>query len=310
MAGSKMNGRLYDTGSGKLTAFNMVKRKAQATVKTLMLCLLCALVLSGCAVKFIYNQLDWLVPWYLDDYVSFNPGQQIVLDARLEQYLSWHRTQQLPRYADFLEQVIELIEDGLTAEELDAIQQQSEQFADVLIARMLPGLADFLGHLDEAQREELFENLARQNDEFREQYIELSEKKQRINRVKEVRKFVQRWTGMLDEAQVKMLVTWSKQYLLMGEEFLQSRLAWQQRLNQVLQKRDDRAYLESALGDLFTSRTRDRPEGYQQKYDHNEKLLKQLYLSLDRSLSEEQRQHMIEQLKSYAEDFRELASAT
>ena len=35
------------------------------------------LVLNGCAVKFVYHQLDWLMPWYLDDYMEI-PGNQPV----------------------------------------------------------------------------------------------------------------------------------------------------------------------------------------------------------------------------------------
>lgn len=272
-----------------------------------MLGLLCASLLAGCAFKFIYNQLDWLIPWYLDDYVSINPVQEMLLDKRLEQYLRWHRSEQLPHYADFLDQVAELSKDGLSAAELDLVQQQTQLFVDTLIARMVPELADFFSQMDEIQYQELFDNIAVRNEKFRQRYIELDDRKQRINRLKEVRKFVQRWTGLLEEEQIKMLVAWSKQYHLMGEEFLRSRLAWQQRLDDVLQQREKKDVLESGLLELLIDDRSDRSEAYRQKYEDNEKLLKQLYLSLDRSLTVEQRQHMLQQLQNYASDFRELA---
>lgn len=49
----------------------------------LALALVTILVLSGCGVRFFYSQLDWLVPWYLRDYVTLDDSQRALLDRRL-----------------------------------------------------------------------------------------------------------------------------------------------------------------------------------------------------------------------------------
>ena len=43
------------------------------------------LLLSGCsATQLIYNRVDILVRWYLDDYVSLDREQQARFDARFD----------------------------------------------------------------------------------------------------------------------------------------------------------------------------------------------------------------------------------
>lgn len=271
--------------------------------------LLIALVLlqSGCAVKFIYNQLDWLIPWYLDDYVSLDAQQEVLLEQRLQHYLDWHRKQQLPVYADFLQWIAQSSEDGLTLAELDHIQIQSEKFSAELFARLAPALQDLFSSLDDQQVTELFNNFAEENKDYFEQYVETGEKKQRQKRAKDIRKFIQRWTGHLNDEQVKRIEQWSRQYLLMGKDFLQSRQAWQQQLQQILLRRKEPVYFEQALENLFANRRLGRTEEYKKKFKINEIHMKQLYLDLDATLTGEQRSRMMRKLKAYAEDFMELS---
>ena len=110
-----------------------------------------ALLLSGCSVKFIYNQLDWVIPWYLDDYVTFNPAQELLLDQRLDQLLAWHRTDQLPQYANFLEQLAADSQNGLDQLKINTAYQQVQLFANQLIDAASPALVELLSEIDEQQ---------------------------------------------------------------------------------------------------------------------------------------------------------------
>ena len=42
----------------------------------LFLLSLFVLTLTSCSSTFLYNQLDWLIPWYLDDYVDLTRAQK------------------------------------------------------------------------------------------------------------------------------------------------------------------------------------------------------------------------------------------
>ena len=45
--------------------------------------LLCCLVLSACGIKLIYNRLDWVVPFYVDDYITLDEDQQITMRSAI-----------------------------------------------------------------------------------------------------------------------------------------------------------------------------------------------------------------------------------
>ena len=59
----------------------------------LIACLLC---LPGCSgTTMVYNRLDTILAWYLDDYVELSVPQEQQLDNTLRPFLSWHRQQEL-----------------------------------------------------------------------------------------------------------------------------------------------------------------------------------------------------------------------
>ncbi len=274
----------------------------------LSLIIILLFTLTGCAVKFVYNQLDWLIPWYLDDYVTLDPLQEVQFDAELEDYLRWHRREQLPEYADFLQWVAQISEDGFSRNEVDQMQLRSQAFADILFRRLGPSMVELLQQLTDEQIEEMYINFAAENDEYREKYIEQKVVKQRYKRAKDIRKFIERWTGPLDFDQQQLIKDWSQEYQLMGAEFIQSRLDWQARLKLALDKRDNETEFEQAVLELFAQRRMFRSESYWEKFEFNQQLLKQLYLDIDKSVTKSQRQSSIAKLNAYAQDFRELAA--
>ena len=265
------------------------------------------ILLSGCTVKFYYNQLDWLVPWYVDDYVSLTSQQEDMLQEHLDEYLLWHRKQQLPVYADFLEWAATASEDGLDSEEIQHLQERLNHFIATMFTRLAPALVDLFQSLSDEQVEELFANFENENLEYTEERIEISERKHREERAEELIDLVERWTGNLDDPQLQYIENWSNQYKRMSADFLASRKKWQGELRLILQQRDDRDYLESALLELFARRYSHRSAQYQEKFQFNEDLLRSLYAKLDQSLSSRQRLSMVTEFSSMADDFRYLA---
>ena len=48
--------------------------------------------LVGCSsTTFIYNRIDFLLPWYLESYVDLNQEQRQKLNELLEPFFEWHR---------------------------------------------------------------------------------------------------------------------------------------------------------------------------------------------------------------------------
>ena len=47
---------------------------------SLVCCLFCSLLLTGCAVRLLYNWLDWAISWKMDDYFSLSRQQSRLPD--------------------------------------------------------------------------------------------------------------------------------------------------------------------------------------------------------------------------------------
>ena len=41
------------------------------------------IILIGCGTRLVYFHLDWLIPWYIGDYISLDSEQKNMLEKRL-----------------------------------------------------------------------------------------------------------------------------------------------------------------------------------------------------------------------------------
>jgi hypothetical protein len=276
-------------------------------IQRLLLVSALVLLASGCAVRFVYNQLDWLVPWYLDDYIALEGPQKQLFESRLDAYLQWHRREQLPLYAEFLEDVAGRAKRGLKPSDIATIQRRTEELAQAMVIQLQPDMIELFAMASDKQVEKLFRKFAEDDARFRKEYLEVSAREQRRQRAKEALLYVERWTGSLRKEQRKMIDDWSQSYELMAEELLETRTAWQQEFRRILDMRQDRPAYEAAFKQLLANPTFGRSDALQQKYDRNEQAVIALYLQLDHSLSPDQRTRMVKKLRSYADDFRHLA---
>ena len=85
------------------------------------------LTISACSeTSFVYNRLNLLLPWYVDDYAELNQAQKAYLDELLVPFLTWHRTQELPNYVKILASIENSLSQPLTPTAVAAIFTEFE----------------------------------------------------------------------------------------------------------------------------------------------------------------------------------------
>ena len=72
-------------------------------LRALLAVLVISVSTSGCTTKLAYDFLDWGLYWELRDYVKFNRDQRFRVKDEISQLIDWHRSEELPQYADQLE---------------------------------------------------------------------------------------------------------------------------------------------------------------------------------------------------------------
>ena len=68
--------------------------------------LILLIFITGCSsTTFVYNRIDFLLPWYLESYVDLDRDQKQDLKELLIPFFKWHREQELPEYANIIGRV-------------------------------------------------------------------------------------------------------------------------------------------------------------------------------------------------------------
>lgn len=263
------------------------------------------IVVVGCSTRFIYFHLDWLIPWYISDYISLDSEQKNMLEKRLLAQLEWHCRTQLPVYAEALRVLGNDVADPANPIDVERLRFHYARFMELwqaLLREIASDVTDLLLTASDEQIDELFANLASRNQEFREKYVDLPANELDKNRQARMLKRVDYWISDPTALQIQAVAEWNATLMPIAAQWLQNRERTQAHARTVLEKRDDSLEFRKEMFDLIVYSERLRPEAYQQKIDFNTDVTLKLMVQLDRLLTDEQRQHFIKRIESLASD--------
>jgi len=163
---------------------------------------LALILLVGCSNQMAYNHFDWLVSWYVDDYVELNNQQEEKLQAGLNSLLVWHRQDELPVYQNQLTALLADVNIGKMPKSLWVahIGQVRGHLSRVRKKAnlKLTGLAE---DLSTSQVNELFENLQSENLEAEDEFNDLSSDEVFEQRIEKLNDSFEDYLGSLSHQQ-------------------------------------------------------------------------------------------------------------
>jgi hypothetical protein len=168
--------------------------------------LLFPVLLGGCSmVQTVYNRSTDLAYWWMDGLVDVSAEQRPVLLEDLQTYQLWHRTTQLPRYVQWLQQL-------QTWALQDVSETQScklyQEIWDGVLALADPaevGVTRLASSLSAEQIEHLRNKLERQHRDWRRDWVEPGPADVLDKRVKRARERAEDFYGRLDASQQRLL---------------------------------------------------------------------------------------------------------
>lgn len=266
------------------------------------------LLLSSCSLRWSYNLLDWLVAWEVGEYVSLNRQQKNQLDKSVDSFHQWHRTTQLPLYADFLQQ----LENQLLDEEADStalmhsFDRASELWQDSLIE--FTAFAPILfRELSEEQIQELIDNTEKETNKAVEKYMGREEREARYKQHKHMSKRLNKWIGKLTPEQLKLLDQWSLDVTTNHKLMVKSRQQWQQHFDQTLKNGRADEEFEQQVQTLLVYPNKLWSEEYRASVKFNQQLTMQLFADISHQLNDKQKRKLRKKLHGYINDFQHLA---
>jgi hypothetical protein len=275
-------------------------------MKTLLLLLCLSLLVTACSrLGLAYRNLDWLVPWRLNDYLNLDGKQQAWLKPRVKTHLQWHCSTELPRYIDWL-QTTERI---LAQPQPDSAQllEQFTQF-DAALKRIsieiTPTAIELLRGLSEQQVSELYAAIDEDNLEDRQDFLDPPLATQMSERQTRMQERLQPWFGRLNNVQIEHIADWASSLGEQNRLWLENRQLWQAELRKVLTERNSADFAER-LTRLLQQRESFYSDEYRASYDRSRQALATLFSQLLSSSDEAQRERLSHRLRDLRRDLAE-----
>jgi hypothetical protein len=262
-------------------------------------------LLAGCSrIQLAYNQLDWLLPYYLETYTELTDQQSSYLEQEVDRLLAWHCSTQVGAYARLLRAAsTDFRSDHMTVEKLADYSNRVEQFWNNILLQASPAIAGLLLDADEAQLRELFDSFQERNQEWLAEYRDTTPEEMHANYTERMQRELERWFGPLQPAQQQAVLEWADHFQPLGLDGLQARETWQSRLQELVSHRDDRATFNTGIHELFSNPETYRPSAYQKRLDYNREQTIELVYRVGSQLDARQRNHLEHSAESVARDF-------
>jgi Family of unknown function (DUF6279) len=262
------------------------------------------LSISACSgTSFVYNRLDFLVPWYVDDYAELTQEQKAYLDELLAPFLSWHREQELPTYITLLERIEASLKQPLTAAGVAAIFVEFEQAWLRLERESLQRLLELGARLSDAQMASFLEVLWDRQQEYEEEYLTRTDEEFYQDSYENLLDSIQDYLGKLSENQRETLRDASRRLLRSDQAWLQGRADWLTQLAVLLQRQpgwQERVRTQVAMRNDNTA-----PE-HRRIYEHNMGVIYDVLAQLLNDRSDPQDRHLRDKLSELQKDIETL----
>ena len=280
----------------------------QEKFKRVLIIYLIFLFISGCTVRLIYNHLDWIIPWYVSDYIDLNDDQDSLLERKLLAQLKWHRVTQLKSYSEFLRELKTKLNNGLTYEDMDKGHYQMRKFWQDLIAHVSPDVAEILSTATDEQIDEFLGNLKKRNERYKEKYIDPTEEERREKKVARMNRFLDFCMGDINEEQEKIVDQWSRKLQDISVVRFEFIKLSQKRFKKILENRHNLESFTKELEEFLCFRRERWTPELRELAKHNRDLTTKTFLDILSHMTPDQREHINEQIDDLANIFDELAA--
>jgi len=268
-----------------------------------LLILLVSASLGACSNSFVYNQMDWLIPWYVDDYVDFTREQKADFKAQLIPLLEWHRTEELDSYLLILNRIEADIQQPVTAEAISAWTDEFVAAYQRIEKRSMPLAFELGEQASDAQIAHFMAELYEEQDDYEEEYLTRSEEKVRERGYKNMVDNVDDVLGRLEPEQKETLRAAADQLQRFDAIWLSQRRWWLEQTEEVLRR--EPGWQERAL-DLMERREELESPEYREINEQNQLIIYTALAEVLNSRTEKQDKRLRRELDGFREDLQAL----
>ncbi|MDN2482728.1 DUF6279 family lipoprotein [Vibrio agarivorans] len=268
--------------------------------KWLGLILLCVF-LSGCGIRFLYNNVDWLVIEYLDDHVELERDQEEWLSNKVAILSEWHRRHEIPHYIEHLDQLISLDLATFSSQDLAIQKRQFQQHGERLLSEIEPKVLILASQLNDEQVNQFMKNLRVRHGKYQDKYQDLNEDEIRQRYAERIAENLEQWLGDLTKEQEVLIQLWTSEMEITVNDWVSYQTQVRLQIKEMLAQRTDTVTLERKLNSVLTDPQRLYSSELNRKLEHNRQVMDLYFVQLVNIATDKQARHYRETLEDWKE---------
>ncbi|MFN0305552.1 MAG: DUF6279 family lipoprotein [Burkholderiales bacterium] len=267
--------------------------------------------MTGCGsfVRLAYNNADFGLRMMANDYLDLEGAQKDLLRERIDRYHRWHRRNELPRYIEALDDLTARLQRGLEPADIAWATDLVQTRYRTTIRQAIHGVTPLFDRLTSDNLVQLERKLAESNEKFEQDTLQKDIERRRAERLRALTKRARDWLGEITPAQEARLSGYAEASTPIFSGLLDERRRRNRAVMTALRSNASASDRAKRLDSLLVGYEQHRTETYAAVVEDWQARLGTLMLDIERSLSPQQRKHLIERIAYYANEFRTLARA-
>jgi len=262
-----------------------------------------AFLLTGCSNTFIYNQLDWLIPWYVGDFLDLNRAQKQSFKAQLLPLLDWHRQEELQTYLVILDSIESDLDKPITAIVVSRWADELIAAYDRLKQRGMPLAFNIGEQMSDLQLKYFMEEMYQKQEALELEYLPRSEEEFRQQTYENFEEGISGFMGRLEQSQLDRLQQAAADIVRFDEAWLDQRRAWLQRAEELL---DREPGWQPAIRDLLNNREQFESPAYKAANRHNLQVIYSALAEVIETRTEKQDKRLRQEIAAFRRDINKL----
>ena len=262
---------------------------------------------ASCSFKTLYNQLDNLIPYYVEGMVSLDGMLEEKVAQRTLVLINWHRDTQLNKYANWLRVLQRDTNNHLTEDKMRKHIATLYRFWQSISLKADEEMVLLLPLLNTEQRKELYSSIDEKNDEFREEYAEVKSEERITQYTDRIIDNYETWLGVLTDEQEVSVKQTAARLQSTARYRLERRKQWQRSIKLILDTNNSTSQKNASLREFFTGYKSQEIVAMNTVFNLNKNIISHLTLQIVHSMTDEQKAHFVTSTNDYIRMFEELA---
>ncbi|MDA0148503.1 DUF6279 family lipoprotein [Vibrio sp. LaRot3] len=264
-----------------------------------LLILMLSLVLFGCGSRFVYDNLDWFVLQYIDEFVELNDQQEQLIKSSLNDSIEWHRGKEVPQYLAQLKTIQLSDPRNVTDQFLLSQERQLREHSTRLLDKFYPAIVQLVAKLNDEQAEQLMDAIRVKHIKVKSKYGSLDEQEIRDLYQQRIEENLTDWIGRLNTNQKQLIEQWVAELQVTTPLWLNYQTNLRIELKTILAQRTSSEKLEQGLHALLYNPEQYYGEPLASAVKHNKQVGRKYMILMGRSMSEKQIEHWRDELQDW-----------